>query len=50
MDRILGSNQPLSDQHFQYFLYQVRVCVCLVGRLVGVVGVFDRSVGWLLVG
>lgn len=24
MDRILGSNQPLTDQHFQYFLYQVR--------------------------
>jgi serine/threonine protein kinase len=23
MDRILGSNQPLTDQHFQYFLYQV---------------------------
>ncbi|TFJ80936.1 hypothetical protein NSK_007579 [Nannochloropsis salina CCMP1776] len=23
LDRIIGSNQPLSDQHFQYFLYQV---------------------------
>ena len=23
LDRIISSSQPLSDQHFQYFLYQV---------------------------
>lgn len=23
LDRIISSNQPLTDQHFQYFLYQV---------------------------
>ncbi len=25
LDRIIGSSQPLTDQHFQYFLYQVGV-------------------------
>lgn len=24
MDRIIASGQPLTDQHFQYFIYQVR--------------------------
>lgn len=23
LDRIISSNQPLTDQHFQYFLYQI---------------------------
>jgi hypothetical protein len=23
MDRIISSNQPLTDHHYQYFLYQV---------------------------
>lgn len=27
MDRIIASGQPLTDQHFQYFIYQVRSIV-----------------------
>jgi hypothetical protein len=35
MDRIISSNQPLTDHHYQYFLYQVCVhvsgsCLCMI--------------------
>lgn len=28
MDRIIASGQPLTDQHFQYFIYQARLPCC----------------------
>lgn len=27
LHRIIGSSQPLTDEHFQYFIYQVRKTV-----------------------
>lgn len=33
MDRIIASGQPLTDQHFQYFIYQARLSNPIISEL-----------------
>lgn len=32
MDRIIASGQPLTDQHFQYFIYQARLSSSIISE------------------